>query len=343
MRNSMRALVIHGVHDLRLDEREAPAPGPGEVEVSIAVGGICGSDLHYYHDGGVGDFKLREPMTLGHEVVGRVARIGVGVSGLTAGQRVAVHPARPCRVCGYCRAGRSNLCTDMRFLGSAGRFPHVQGGFSDRLVVSAGQIVPVPDHLSFDRAVFAEPLAVGMHAVHRAGDVKGRSVLITGAGPIGAAAILAARHAGAARIIVTDIVDETLAVARRLGATDTINVRDSPEPLPEVDFAIEMSGAGAGVAACLNTVRRGSRVVLVGMPAAPAVTPLFLVVSREIEVVGSYRYMGEYAEAVDALAAGLDVGPLMSGSYTLDHAEEAFALASDRKRAMKVQLEFEAK
>ena len=339
----MRALVIHGVHDLRLDEREPAAPGPGEVEVAIAVGGICGSDLHYYHEGGVGDFRLREPMILGHEVVGRVARIGAGVMGLAEGRRVAVHPARPCGTCRYCTEGRSNLCTDMRFLGSAGRFPHVQGGFADALVVSAAQIVPIPDGLSFEKAVFAEPLAVGLHAIHRAGDVRGRSVLVTGAGPIGAAAILAAHHGRAARIIVTDIVDETLAVAKRLGATDTINVADNPGPLPEVDFGLEMSGAAAGVAACLNSVRRGGRVVLVGMPAGPAVTPLFLVVSREIEVVGSYRYTGEYAEAVDAIAAGLDVTPLMSGSFDLDHAQEAFALASDRKRAMKVQLEFAAR
>ncbi len=336
----MRALVIHGVHDLRIDERAEPAPGRGEVEVAISVGGICGSDLHYFHDGGVGDFKLREPMTLGHEVVGRVARIGAGVSGLREGDRVAVHPARPCGVCEHCRSGRANICTDVLFLGSAGRFPHVQGGFSEKLVVSAAQIVPIPDHLSFELAVFAEPLAVGIHAAHRAGDIGGRDVLITGAGPIGAAAILAAVHAGAARIIVTDIVDETLAVARNLGATDTINVKDNPGPLPEVDFAIEMSGAAAGVASCLNSVKRGGKVVLVGMPAAPNPTPLFLVVSREIEVVGSYRYTHEYAEAVDAIAAGLDVTPLMSGIYTLDQAAEAFALASDRRKAMKVQLRF---
>jgi L-idonate 5-dehydrogenase len=339
----MRALVVHGVHDIRVDEREAAAPGPGEVEVSIAVGGICGSDLHYYHDGGVGDFKLREPMTLGHEVVGRIARIGAGVTGLVEGQRVAVHPARPCGKCGFCAAGRSNLCTDMRFLGSAGRFPHVQGGFADRLVVSAPQIVPMPDSLSFDRAVFAEPLAVGMHAVHRAGDVKGQRVLVTGAGPIGAAAILALVHAQAAEIVVTDIVDETLAVAKKLGATDIINVAENRDPLPEVDFVLEMSGSAPGVASSIGAVRRGGRVVLVGMPGGPTPAPLFMVVSRELEVVGSYRYMDEYAQAVDAIAKGLDVSPLMSGSFDLDHAEEAFALASDRKRAMKVQLTFEAK
>jgi L-idonate 5-dehydrogenase len=335
----MRALVIHGVHDLHIDEREAPTPGPGEVEVAITVGGICGSDLHYYHEGGVGDFKLREPMTLGHEVVGRVARIGAGVTGLKEGQRVAVHPARPCGNCGYCKAGRSNLCTDMRFLGSAGRFPHVQGGFAERLVVSAPQIVPIPDSLPFSKAVFAEPLAVGIHAIHRAGDVKGKRVLVVGAGPIGACAVLAAKYAGAAQIVVTDIVDETLAVAKKLGATESINVAVNRDPLPEVDFALEMSGSAPGASACLNAVKRGGKVVLVGMPGGPQPTPLFLIVSREIDVTGSYRYMDEYQEAVAAIAGGLDVTPLLTGSFPVDKYDEAFALASDKKLAMKVQLE----
>ena len=339
----MRALVIHGIHDLRVDARETSAPQSGEVEVAIAVGGICGSDLHYYHAGGVGDFKLRQPMTLGHEVVGRLARVGPGVSGLETGMRVGIHPGRPCGVCEYCAGQRANLCAEVRFLGSAARFPHVQGGFSEYLVVSADQIVPLPDHLSFATAVFAEPLAVGLHAIRQAGDVRGRSVLVSGAGPIGAMVVLAAAHAGAARIVATDIVDEPLAVARRLGATHTVNVRDlTTESLPEVDVAIEASGSGAGVTACLEAVRRGGRLVLVGMPGGTPPTPLFLVVSREIHVVGSYRYTTEYAEAVGALAAGLDVSPLLSASYALERAEDAFTLASDRTRAMKVQLEFEA-
>ncbi len=336
----MRALVVHGVHDIRIDERPAPEPGPGEVEVAVEVGGICGSDLHYYHDGGVGDFKLREPMTLGHEVAGRVARVGSGVSGIREGDRVGVHPARPCGVCVPCRTGHSNVCVDARFLGSAGRFPHVQGGFSERLIVSAPQIVPVPASLPLSRAVFAEPLAVGFHATHRLGDVRGRDVLITGAGPIGVLAIPAVKRAGAARIVVTDIVDEPLEVARKLGATDAINVARTEGPLPEVDFALEMSGSPAGAASCLNAVRRAGKVVLVGLPGGMTPAPLFLVVTREIDVSGSYRYMDEYREAVEALADGLDVEPAFSGSFPLDQAREAFALASDRKKAVKVQLEF---
>ena len=336
----MRALVIHGIHDLQVDDRPAPEPGPGEVEVSIEVGGICGSDLHYFHDAGVGDFRLKEPMILGHEVAGRVARVGSGVRALREGDRVAVHPARPCGTCESCRAGRSNLCTDMRFLGSAARFPHVQGGFSERLVVSAAQIVPVPDQLSLDRAVFAEPLAVGLHAAHRAGDLVGRAVLITGAGPIGILAVLAVRRAGATRVIVTDIVDEPLVMARVVGATDTVNVAASDAPLPAVDVALEMSGTAAGLATCVGTVRRGGRVVLVGMlPSGSVPAPMNPVVTRELELVGSFRFIAEFQQAVDALAGGLDVHPLLSGSFPLDRAAEAFELASDRKAAMKVQLD----
>ena len=339
---TMRALACHAAGDLRVDERPRVAPGPGEVEVRITVGGICGSDLHYVRHGGVGDFKLREPMALGHEVAGYVARVGEGVTGVREGDRVAVHPARPCGSCSLCLTGRSNLCPEMRFLGSAMRFPHMQGGFSDYLVVSAPQAIPVPDHLPLDRAVFAEPLAVGLHAATRAGDLRGRDVLLTGAGPIGILAVLAVKYAGAARIIVTDIEDVPLAVARAAGATDVINVRENPDGIPEVDVAIEMSGSSAGFATCLRSVRRGGRVVSVGlMPAGDQPAPLNLVTFREIEVVGSFRYTTEFAGAVGALADGVDVTPLMSGIFPLSRAQEAFALAADRSRATKVQLDFE--
>jgi L-idonate 5-dehydrogenase len=339
----MRALTIHGAGDLRVDERPRTDPGPGEVEVRVTVGGICGSDLHYLHQGGVGNFKLREPMALGHEVAGHVARVGAGVTSVREGDRVAVHPARPCGTCDLCLTGRSNLCPEMRFLGSAMRFPHVQGGFSDYLVISAPQAVPVPDDLPLERAVFAEPLAVGLHAATRAGDLRGRAVLVTGAGPIGLLALLAVRYAGASRIIVTDIVDEPLAVASAAGATDAINVAGREEPLPTVDVAIEMSGSAIGFGTCLETVKRGGRVVTVGlMPPGNQAAPLNLITMREIEVIGSFRYIEEYAGAVRALADGVDVTPLMSGIFPLDRAREAFDLASDRTRATKVQLDLEA-
>ena len=334
--------MIHAAADLRVEEVPDVDVGPDDVEVAVHLGGICGSDLHYWRHGGVGDFRLREPMVLGHEVVGVVARVGASVDGIAPGQRVAVHPARPCLSCLGCYAGRHNLCTDVRFLGSAARFPHVQGGFRERVVARATQIVALPDHLTDERAVFAEPLAVALHAAARAGDLLGKRVLVTGAGPIGVLIAMAARRSGAAQVIVTDLVDEPLAIARRVGATEVINVSgDAGAPeLPEVDVAIEASGAAPALGTCVEQTRRGGRIVLVGL-LPPGTVPILgnRIVTKELEVAGSFRFDVEFGWALDALADGLDVGPLHSATLPLSHAPEAFALAADRRRAMKVQLD----
>src|SRR4051812_14968779 len=142
-RNTMRAAVLHAQRDLRIEDVAAPQPGPGEVAVRIEAGGICGSDLHYYFDGGFGTVRLKEPMILGHEIAGTVARVGVEVASIKPGQRVAVNPSRPCGQCRYCQEGKQNQCLDMRFYGSAMRFPHVQGGFRDVLVCEEAQTIPV--------------------------------------------------------------------------------------------------------------------------------------------------------------------------------------------------------
>ena len=342
MTTTMRALRVHGAHDLRVDELPIPEPGPGEVDVAIEVGGICGSDLHYVQHGGINAYPLREPMILGHEVVGRVARLGPGVTGLPEGQRVAVHPARPCGACAWCTTGRPNICPETRFLGSAMRFPHVQGGFAEHMLATPGQLVPIPDSLPSELAVFAEPLAVGIHAAGRAGDLHGKRVLVTGAGPIGVLAVVAAKWAGAAHVIVTDLVEEPLSIARAAGADETIRVGAPDSPvIPEVDVALEMSGSAPGVTSCLEAVQRGGRIVLVGIPAPGLVAaPLGLAVMREIEVVGSFRYGPEFADAVGAIADGAPVEPLRSAAFGLSGVDEAFALALDRSRAMKVQLDF---
>src|SRR3954463_15352126 len=182
----MRAAVLHAARDLRIEGVPDAALGPGEVEVRIEAGGICGSDLHYYHDGGFGTVRLKEPMILGHEIAGTVARAGSEGASTTPGQRVAVNPSRPCGACRYCQEGKQNHCLDMRFYGSAMRFPHVQGGFREVLVGDDTQAVPVPATMSAAKAAFAEPFAVCLHAVNRAGPLLGKRVLVTGAGPIGA-------------------------------------------------------------------------------------------------------------------------------------------------------------
>ena len=193
----MLAAICHGKKDLRIEQIADRALAPDEVRVAVAFGGICGSDLHYFHRGAVGDFQVREPMALGHEISGVVLETGAAVAGIAPGMKAALDPSRPCLSCSYCRAGRSNLCTNMFFLGSAGRFPHVQGGFAQHLVLRADQIIPVPDPTDLLKLSVAEPLSVGLHAVTRAGALVGKRVLVTGSGPIGLLTARSARHAGA--------------------------------------------------------------------------------------------------------------------------------------------------
>ena len=344
----MLAAVCHGKEDLRIDRVEDRPLGPDEVRVAVAFGGICGSDMHYFHRGAVGDFTIREPLALGHEVSGTVVEMGSSVEGLTLGAKAALDPSRPCLRCRYCREGRGNLCLDMRFLGSAGRFPHVQGGFAQHLVLRADQILPVPDDADLLKLSVAEPLSVGLHAVARAGALMGRRVIVTGSGPIGLLTARCARWAGALEVVCTDIEDAPLAVARAaMGATATVNVASDPEGLAEYevegghfDVAFEASGSAAALVSLFNVVRRGGRIVQVGMlPPGLAPVPVNPLQSREIEFVGAFRANGEFRLAVDLIVAGqIDVSAILSDTYPLADAVNAFRRAGDRSQVVKLHL-----
>ncbi|MEU6604609.1 L-idonate 5-dehydrogenase [Streptomyces shenzhenensis] len=341
----MWGCVIHGHGDLRVEELPVPEPGRGQALVAVRYGGVCGSDLHYWRHGGVGDFRLREPMVLGHEVVGTVVGYGAGASGPAVGTAVAVHPATPCGACPECAAGRRTVCRDTRYLGSAARFPHVQGGFAARVAVPAGQLRALPAGLEPRRAALAEPLSVALHAVRRAGPVAGRQVLVTGAGPIGCLVVAAVRAAGAARVTVTDLLPEALRYAAVAGA-DTVVRADDPDDTgwpAEVDVAVEASGVAAGLDTCLRLVRRGGVVVQLGM-LPPGQSPFAgnLVVSREIELRGAFRFDTEFDEALELLAAEPAFDGLISAVVPVTEAERAFALAADRSRSCKVLMDFDA-
>ncbi|WP_179382258.1 L-idonate 5-dehydrogenase [Streptomyces sp. SA15] len=341
----MLGCVIHGQGDLRAEELPVPTPGPGQALVAVRYGGVCGSDLHYWRHGGVGDFRLREPMVLGHEVVGTVVSYGDGASGPVVGTAVAVHPATPCGVCPECADGRRNVCRDTRYLGSAARFPHVQGGFAAQVVVPAEQLRPLPTGLELRRAALAEPLSVALHAVRRAGDLRGRHVLVTGAGPIGCLVVAAAKAAGAGHVTATDLLPEALRYASAAGA-DTVVRADDPSDAgwpSEVDTAVEASGVAAGLDTCLRLVRRGGVVVQLGMlPSGQSPFAGNLVVSREIELRGAFRFDGEFDEALELLAAEPVFDGLVSAVVPVREAESAFALAADRSRSCKVLLDFES-
>lgn len=257
----MRTVVIHAAKDLRIEEREVEPLGPGQVAVRIQAGGICGSDLHYYNHGGFGAVRVREPMILGHEIAGAVAEVAPDVTAVTVGDRVAVNPSRPCRACRFCLKGLPNQCLNMRFYGSAMPWPHIQGGFREVLVCDAIQCVTAT-RASVAELAMAEPFSVVLHGLSRAGSLLGARVLVTGCGPIGALVVAAARFHGAAEIIVTDIVDEPLAIAQTLGATHAFNTAKNPEALApyaaekgQIDVMIECSGNERALRAGMEVVR----------------------------------------------------------------------------------------
>ena len=346
MSTTIRAVVAHAAQDLRLEDRPDPgAPGPGQVRVRIARGGICGSDLHYFHHGGFGTVRLREPMILGHEVAGHVEAVGAGVADLTRGQLVAVSPSRPCRACAFCLEGLPNHCADMRFYGSAMPMPHVQGAFREVVLAEAAQCAPA-DGLSPAEAAMAEPLAVCLHAVRQAGDLIGATVLVTGCGPIGVLTILAARRAGAGRIVATDLSGFCRDMALRAGADAAVDAADAAALAPlqagkgTVDAAFECSGAAPALATAVAALRPRGVLVQLGLGGDMAV-PMQALTAKELTLRGSFRFHPEFHAGVALMRRGLiDVGPLVTHSVPLADAVDAFRLAGDRSRAMKAQLVF---
>jgi L-idonate 5-dehydrogenase len=343
----MRALFIHAPRDLRIENAATPALGHGDVLVRMEAGGICGSDLHYYQHGGFGTVRLREPMVLGHEIAGIVEAIGDGVSKVAIGQRVAVNPSRPCGACRYCQTGQQNHCLHMLFYGSAMRFPHVQGGFRDHLVIEERQAEPVAEGVSAAEAAFAEPLAVCLHGVRRAGSLLGKRVLITGCGPIGALAIIAARRAGALEIVVTDVTDRALAIGLKVGANGAHNTASAPDALAAYgvdkgtfDVLLEASGNNRALVGAFEALRPGAIIVQLGL-GGEFTLPINTLVAKEFDLRGTFRFHEEFGQAVSLIGQKLvDVTPLLSATLPLAQALEAFELAADRSRAMKVQLSF---
>lgn len=342
----MRAIVIHKTKDLRVEEQEEILPQTGQVGIRLATGGICGSDLHYYNHGGIGQIRVREPMILGHEVSGFVSSLGAGVDDFEIGDLVAISPSRPCGVCKFCAEGMRSHCLNMRFYGSAMPFPHIQGAFREMLVADASQCVKA-NGLTAGEAATAEPLAVTLHATRRAGEMLGKKVLITGSGPIGALCVLAARAAGAAEIVVTDLSDQPLAYATKIGADRAMNVMNAPDALkvyePEkgyFDVLFECSGAGPALAAGIAAMRPRGVVVQLGLGGDMSL-PMMMLTAKELDLRGSFRFHEEFATAVQLMQSGqIDVKPLISHTFGIDDAVEAFEVATDRSQSMKTQIQF---
>jgi L-iditol 2-dehydrogenase len=354
MTDTMLCAVLYGVGDVRLERRPIPTPGPGEVLVRIRRVGVCGSDIHYYTHGRIGDFVVREPMILGHESAGEVVALGQGVTRLQAGHRVTIEPGYTCRRCFYCKSGRYNLCPDVVFMAT----PPIDGAFCEYVAWPEDFVYPLPDEMSYDEGAMMEPLSVGLWAAERGGVQPGDAVAVFGSGPIGLLTLQAARAAGATTLIAVDIEDFRLEHARRLGATHVINDRDrsAVRRIREItaglhgfgadhsgaDVAFETAGAVPTTRNALASTRAGGVAVLVGLPPDPMVElDLVSAASREIDIRGQFRYANRYPRAI-ALTAGnrLDVASLVTHHFGLDDAEAALRFADEHKgEALKVMID----
>ena len=335
---------IHGAEDLRIEDVPCPQPGPDQALVKMGAAGICGSDMHYFRDGQIGKFKIQEPLIPGHEASGVIASLGANVTGLEEGQRVAINPSHPCGTCSRCREGRENLCDSMFFLGSASVFPHAQGMFREYFLISAKQCIPVSNQVSLEELALSEPLSVGLHAVNRAGNLCGKKVLISGSGTIGCMVLLAAKLDGAEQVTMVDVLEEPLAIARKVGADQTLCVKPSAatslELLNEFDVAFEVSGAASALGNCIELVRRGGTIVQVGtLPVGGIHLFANQIMVKELDIRGSMRFGNVFSRAVRLLESQrLNVQPILTGRFPIAEAAKALQLAFDKTVSMKVQI-----
>lgn len=334
MRN--RAAIMYAPRDVRVEEALVPKPGPREVLVEIKSVGVCGSDVHYYEHGRIGPFVVRAPLVLGHESAGVVVGLGAEASKHQIGGRVAIEPGVPCGACRQCRAGRYNLCPEVKFFAT----PPVDGAFANYVAVHEDFAFPLPDSVSDDAGALIEPLSVGLWACRKADLAPGAEVLVTGAGPIGLLAMAAAFASGAAAVTITDVYPARLDLARRLGATRALDV--SREPLAdagvEADALIECSGNPSALADGIRALRPAGVAVAVGIALGEEVSvPLSVLQNREITLTGIFRYAHTYPAAIALVAAGrIDLDAIVSGHYALDDTAEA--LQAGRRDPAKVKV-----
>eukprot|EP01116_Phalansterium_solitarium_P020548 TRINITY_DN6105_c0_g1_i1.p1 TRINITY_DN6105_c0_g1~~TRINITY_DN6105_c0_g1_i1.p1 ORF type:complete len:351 (-),score=110.91 TRINITY_DN6105_c0_g1_i1:131-1183(-) len=326
------AAVLHGINDIRLEERPGPVPKPHEVVIAPKTVGICGSDVHYWTHGRIGDFVVKAPMVLGHETSGKIVAVGSAVTSLKAGDRVTIEPGVPCGSCEYCKTGRYNLCLDMVFMAT----PPYDGSLSNFVAHSAAFCYKLPDHVSYDEAALCEPLSVGIHACTRAGVSIGSRVLVLGAGPIGLVCILAARAAGASVVVAVDMQQNRLDIAKKLGANATfLATQDIAAEIARggfgpIDITIECSGAEPAIRSAIRTTKSGGVVVLVGLGPSEIKLPIVDAAVREVDIRGIFRYANCYPKALALIASGqVDVKPLITHRFAFQDTLKAFEVSKN--------------
>ena len=342
----MKAAVLHQARDLRLEDVPTPTIGPDDVKVAIRSVGVCGSDVHYLRTGRIGDFVVEKPMILGHEVAGVVAEVGGNVTSHKVGDRVALEPGVPCRRCEWCKTGRYNLCPYVQFFAT----PPVDGALSEYAVSPADFAYKIPDHVSLDEAALIEPLSVGIHACRRGNLQAGQTVFISGAGPIGLTSSAAAKAAGATQIIISDVRDARLDIAKAMGATTVVNAKqESAQKVVMaqtdgrgVDLSIECAGAEGALSDCLSAAARGGAVVVVGLgDEVHYRVPMVELATKELDLKGIFRYVYTYPAAINLLASSaVDLTPMITHRFPFEETLKGFEYAEKgTDGAVKVMIE----
>jgi L-iditol 2-dehydrogenase len=313
-----------------------PELGERDVLVEVRSVGVCGSDVHYYEHGRIGSFVVDRPLVLGHEVSGVVVGRGSRAAKHPVGRRVALEPGVPCGRCFECRHGRYNLCSDVRFFAT----PPIDGAFSRYVAIHEDYAFALPDELSYDAGALLEPLSVGVWACRKGGVGLGDRVLVTGAGPIGNLAMQAARAAGATTVVVADVNRDRLARAAEAGAKQTIDVSErglTPDDGP-FDVLLECTGSEALTSDAILTLRPAGTAVLVGMgPGLDARLPLAAVQSRELTLVGTFRYANTYPDAIELARSGrVDLDGLVDARFPLEEVDRALRAAREDPALVKV-------
>lgn len=337
MKDKMKAAIMTDLKKIEFAEIEVPEPKENEVLVKIEAVGICGSDLHYYENGRIGNFIVEPPFILGHEAAGTVVKMGKKATGLSIGDKVALEPGKTCGECEFCKTGRYNLCEKVEFFAT----PPVQGVFTEYTAHEAALCFKLPDNMDAVEGALIEPLAVGLHAVRQAGAQLGQTAVVMGAGCIGLVSLLSLKAAGVTKVIVVDIVDRRLDKAKELGADMTINGRtdDTVAKIMEYtegrgfDIAIETAGTELTAGQLIQTAKKGAAIVFVGYSASDKMSlPVNMALDKELTMKTIFRYRNIYPAAIDAVASGrIKIKEIVTNTYAFDRTDEAMAECAENK------------
>jgi len=329
MYKKMKAAVMTDLMKVEIQEVEAPRPKPDEVLIKIEYVGVCGSDLHYYEHGRIGDFLVETPFILGHEAAGTVVETGSGVKDLKVGDRVALEPGKTCGKCEFCKSGKYNLCKDVIFFAT----PPVNGVFQEYVAHEEGLCFKLPENVSTMEGALIEPLAVGLHAALQGGATLGQTAVVTGTGCIGLCSLLSLKAMGVSKIIVVDIMEKRLQKALELGADYVINGKeeDAIERILELtngkgfDIGIETAGSQITASQLIKSAKKGSTIVFVGYSASGEMTlPIGTALDKELNFKTVFRYRNIYPMAIEAVSKGqIKVKDIVTDYFELDDIQNA--------------------